>query len=217
VRLIPHGLSLGLIRASLELGILNMPSIDVITQDELFSALDYKAETGIFTWKYRRGIAKQGNTMCAGKQAGTVSNRGYVIIFLSGKSYRAHRLAYLWMTGSFPENEIDHINRIRDDNRWVNLRPCTRLENQKNKDPKSSSKSGFAGVYWYKKSKKWTAIIKIKKTKIYLGVFDTPEQAFEVYLFAQHKLDSFQNIETLPSLTWPPSRQGALKSPRLSS
>lgn len=98
-----------------------------LTQERLKELLHYDPLTGIFT----RRIDKYHPSL-VGRKSGTVKASGYRIIKIDSKLYSAHRLSFLWMEGSFPDYEVDHINRRRDDNRWGNLRPCTRTENNNN-------------------------------------------------------------------------------------
>lgn len=85
--------------------------------------------------------------------------KGYYVINLLGSQYRAHRLAWLYMTGEFPENDIDHINHIRYDNRFINLRSVSRVENGKNQSKQCRNTSGITGVSWSESRGKWTAYI----------------------------------------------------------
>lgn len=101
--------------------------------------------------------------------------------------YKAHRLAWLYITGQWPIDQIDHINGIRSDNRFCNLREIdlTGNSHQRNKPPKNN-KSGFIGVY-LTRSGKFRAQIGYLRTNIAIGVFDTPEQAHAAYLEAKKK------------------------------
>lgn len=87
-----------------------------LTQKRLKKLLYYNPDTGIFTWKInsRRSLKDA--------PAGNLHPSGYIRIGIDSKEYRAHRLAFLYMEGYIPENDVDHINRVRDDNRWKNLR-----------------------------------------------------------------------------------------------
>ena len=122
------------------------------TEKRLKELLNYDPITGLFIRVVKRGPFKKGAI------AGSV-NDGYVCIQIGKKSYKAHRLAFLYMTGSMPVNQVDHINRIRSDNRWENLRDVTHAENQHNTVAQSNSKSGIKGVY--KNGNSWTAQIEI--------------------------------------------------------
>ena len=119
--------------------------------ERLKELLEYDPETGVFIWKTRRGGLK------AGSVAGTKHANGYVRIKCDGKSYMAHRLAWLYVHGQFPEKQIDHINGLREDNRLSNLRCVSRSENQRNRRLCKRSTSGIIGVRWHKQAGKWQA------------------------------------------------------------
>ena len=89
----------------------------MLTQSELKSLLHYDPETGLFTW-----IAPLSNRVQVGDVCSTVAPIGYILIGVRGQKLYAHRLAWLYMTGEWPENQIDHINCVKTDNRWANLR-----------------------------------------------------------------------------------------------
>ena len=113
----------------------------MITQAEVKDRLHYEPETGIFTWlKVGRNRSEHG------KEAGYLDLGGYRIIRILGTNYWAHRLAFLYILGSIPE-EVDHINRTKDDNRWSNLRPATRSSNTCNVVVRRDSSSGIKGLH----------------------------------------------------------------------
>jgi hypothetical protein len=114
----------------------------------------------------------------SGKVAGT-THLGYVKIRINGKQYRAHRLAWLYIYGAFPSIDIDHINTVKSDNRIVNLRLAHDHENLKNIGLVKTNTSGFRGVH--KARSKWQATASLNGDRIYLGRYDTPEAASEVY------------------------------------
>ena len=147
----------------------------IITQARLKELLHYDPETGHFTWRMRVGARA-----LAGQRAGCISNRGYVEIWIERRIYKAHRLAFLYMTGGFPPAETDHINRDRSDNRWANLRPATPLENSANKGLLRTNTSGYRGVTWFKPYQKWMARATIHGKSRFLGYFDAPEEASRV-------------------------------------
>ena len=148
----------------------------MITQSELKEVLDYNPDTGVFTW-----IKSTTRRVKTGDVAGSKNNRRYINIRVNKKQYLAHRLAYLYMTGNFPENFIDHINHIKDDNRWANLRDATNSQNQANQLKRKNNKSGYKGVAYYKRDKKWHARIMYMKKRIHIGYYTTPEEAYEAY------------------------------------
>src|SRR3954471_7787062 len=97
-----------------------------LSQSQLKDVLDYNPDTGIFTWKTREGDNyKSWNKKYPGKRAGAKLTRiRYRTISINKTAYYEHRLAYLYMVGRWPDDVIDHINHIEDDNRWCNLRPA---------------------------------------------------------------------------------------------
>lgn len=139
----------------------------ILTQDYLQSILEYNPDTGVFTWRVRRG-----RNCPAGKVAGRIATGGYRQIGINGRLYLAHRIAWLITHGRWPADQIDHINRVRDDNRLINLREATRTENQRNQSLYKNNTSGLCGVGWYKPTGKWMAHISIDGKLKNLGYFD---------------------------------------------
>lgn len=159
----------------------------MITQERLKYLLKYDPNSGIFVW-----IRNTTKSVMIGDKAGSKHYKnGYHSICIDGKRYLAHRLAWLYMTGIWPKDQIDHINGIRDDNRWTNLRTATCSENHQNIDRKTG-KSGYRGVTWHNKNKKWMAQIRFNKTNICLGYFDDPKDAHEAHLKAKQQYHTFQ-------------------------
>lgn len=154
----------------------------MISQDRLKELLHYDPETGEFTW------AMPGKNRVVGRVAGTLS-RGYIRIRVDIQRYSAHRLAFLWMEGRWPEDEVDHIDGEKTNNRWANLRDASRAENMQNeRKARTSSSTGILGVSLFRG--KFAASIKTDGKKKHLGFFDTPEEASAVYRSAkkeQHK------------------------------
>lgn len=154
----------------------------ILTQDELKSQLNYDTETGFFTWKIRKAIRTK-----IGSIAGSLKN-GYIYIKINDRSYRAHRLAWLYVYGEFPEEQIDHINGVRDDNRLANLRLVNNSQNQQNIfNKKSNNTSGYRGVSFEKNEGKFRAEIMINGNSIFLGRFDDAISASNAYLKAKRK------------------------------
>lgn len=143
-----------------------------MTREELTLRLDYDPDTGIFT---QRTLAPQVNNTKVGGVAGCLNPKGYRTIKVAGKGYRAHRLAWLWSTGSFPPSDmvIDHINGDRDDNRLCNLRLATHAENRLNSKPRK----GVKGVHWAEDRKKWRVIVNIGGKNRYFGQYEDFELA----------------------------------------
>lgn len=143
----------------------------MLNQEQLKEKLLYNQYTGEFTWKIRQRGIKQGSV------AGSLSDQGYIIIRFNKVAYRAHRLAWLYVTGEFPKYEIDHINGNRADNRFVNLRDVPRKENKKNVGKYITNSSGVNGVRWYEPLKKWHAKIQHDGLEIHIGYFDSFDMA----------------------------------------
>ena len=154
-----------------------MPSL---THSRLCEYLSYDPDSGVFTRKLTQRRWKAG-TVIAGRPDG----HGYRVIGIDGQSFRAHRLAWFYTTGQWPPNDIDHINGIRDDNRWCNLRPATRAQNLRNSSAKPN-KTGFKGVH--KHGHRYRAAIRLNYKHIRLGSFETPEAAHEAYCRAAIRL-----------------------------
>ena len=150
-----------------------------MTLDELRATISYDPETGVFTW-LKNG---KGRYMRAGAVAGSKHCAGYVQIYFGGKNYLAHRLAWFWVHGEWP-NEVDHANGDRMDNRLANLRLCSRLENTWNAKTPKTNKSGYKGVSFFKPKQKWRATIKIDGRSKTLGYFTDPALAHQAYVDA---------------------------------
>lgn len=145
-------------------------AIKDITADQLRSMVTYDQETGEMVWRIRPGLGSV-NTKFAGRQVGTIGADGYRIAMVNGKNYPVHRLAFLYVTGEMPQMQIDHINHIRDDNRWQNLRLASHSENCKNMALHRDNWSGVSGVSWYPPSAKWRAQIRHANRQKHLGLF----------------------------------------------
>jgi hypothetical protein len=143
---------------------------------EAMSLLSYEPETGLFRWKVQRN--SHGGKVRPGAIAGTPSY-GYVAIKVLGRLWRAHRLAWLFMTGDVPPKgmEIDHINGERTDNRWANLRCVTRSQNNYNMGVSRRNVSGVKGVSWVADRGQWLARLKIEGRIVHLSQFDEKERA----------------------------------------
>jgi HNH endonuclease len=164
-----------------------------LTAERLRELLHYDPETGVFI----RRVAVGRHGRC---RAGTVAGRGvgeYRGIGIERKTYTAHRLAWLWVTGKWPECQIDHINCDPADNRWCNLREATQSQNQANRRVRQANNtSGFNGVRRYKGSKGWHARIRIEGEEKYLGCFNYIGLAMFVYNFtAWHLNGEFARLD----------------------
>jgi HNH endonuclease len=138
--------------------------------------ISYDPVTGKFWWNFREGRAYW-NSRFAGREAGCVHDR-YTRISLDRRSFSAHRIAWLYITGEYPVGEIDHINGDHHDNRAVNLRDVTHSDNQRNAPLRSTNRSGVVGVYQIRSSGKWCAQIRDHDGVIkHLGNFDNLNDA----------------------------------------
>lgn len=157
-----------------------------LTSSRLRDLLSYDSESGVFRWAKSFGNAKEG------KQAGCVGPHGYRYIGVDAGFFKAHQLAWLYVTGEYPVAEIDHIDGNRDNNAFCNLRRATRSENMQNKKKYANATSAYQGVHFHKCSGKWCAAIQVDRARKHLGVFDTPELASAAYLAAKLELHRFQ-------------------------
>lgn len=124
-----------------------------LTQERLKHLLHYNPDTGVFTW-----LSKPSRRINSGSIAGRIKpKKGYVEIGISGRIYLAHRLAWLYIYGTWPKEQVDHINGIRNDNRIKNLRLATTSQNQWNKKMQKNNTSGIKGVSWDNQRGKWIA------------------------------------------------------------
>lgn len=153
----------------------------MLTQEKLKEFLDYDPETGIFT--YSKTVNPRA---LEGQIARSVQSSGHLRIQINKKQYQLHHLAFLYMLGYLPQ-EVDHINRIPDDNKWENLRECTRSQNSYNSSIRSDNTSGVKGVSWHKKLQKWRVRIYIDGKETNFGVFDSLEDATFIAKEARRK------------------------------
>lgn len=145
-----------------------------ITQNELKSLLVYDPDTGVFQW-----CKTYSPHAIEGSAAGFISREGYHIVKLRSKQYKAPRLAWLYVTGHWPLQDVDHINRVRGDNRFTNLRLATRAENCQNQPLRKTNTSGATGVSYHKASRKWAAFINVAGQTQHLGLYVTLSAAVE--------------------------------------
>lgn len=146
-----------------------------LTAEYLREIVSYNPETGILCWakKSRTGPAQPG------KIIGSPDKDGYLQMMVYCRTYRVHRLIWLWMTGELPKRQIDHINGIKDDNRWYNLREATEGQNMANK--RGHNSLGLKGIWRHRTTGKYWAQVMSKGVKYKRGPFDTPEEAHQAY------------------------------------
>ncbi|WP_175658227.1 HNH endonuclease signature motif containing protein [Burkholderia vietnamiensis] len=153
-----------------------------LSQEKLQSFLHYCPETGHFSYNTKTRYHNIGD------EAGYINANGYRQILVDGGLYYAHRLAFLYVTGSFPEHHVDHLNRVKTDNRWINLRDCTQAENNRNKSLRKDNKSGYTGVRWDERKQKWFGAFCHEYKSRYVGHYETAEQASKAVEAAKRAL-----------------------------
>lgn len=162
-----------------------------ITESELFSAISYDPETGIFTWlidRHCRFSIKKGDR--AGSSLPFPDGKRYRRLCVKGKYILEHRAAFLFMGCPLEDNEeVDHENGDGEDNRWLNIRRCSRSENAKNLRRCVNNKSGVTGVAWIKSACKWQVSIGKKR----LGYFSNFDEAVSVRKQAEIDYDYHKN------------------------
>ena len=148
----------------------------LITQDELKRLFYYDPNIGDFI-----RLTTRSSNAVRGAKAGSISCEGYIHINIGKRIYKAHRLAWLYVYGSFPNGVIDHINCDKQDNRIANLRDTTFRMNIINCGIRKNNTTGYKGVHFSKKLQRWTAQIDDGKRQVHLGCFDSPEEASLAY------------------------------------
>lgn len=153
-----------------------------LTADVLRQHLHYDPDTGEFTWLVDRGRKAR-----AGGLAGCYGSEGYRSICLFGTSWQAHRLAWLYMSGEWPESQIDHINAVKDDNRFHNLRCADRSDNAKNRQTYKNNKLGVKNVKKDAKSGMYVVRLQVNGVAKYIGCYHELELASLVAHAAREK------------------------------
>lgn len=172
-----------------------------ITPELLRQLLRYEPLSGDLFWLERKrhlfssdSLCKRWNTIHKDKIATSYVNKdGYKQICIFGVVHKAHRVVWAHQIGDWPKRSIDHINGIRSDNRIQNLRDVSTLENCRNSRKRKSNKSGFTGVSWNKRQRKWHAVISIDCKTTHIGFFKEKSDAVEARLKAQAKLGYHPN------------------------
>ena len=151
-----------------------------LTIAHLRELMSYDAGTGALKW-----LARRSNHIDAGTIAGSVNRQGYIQITIAGGTYRAHRVAWAIVTGEWPSSEVDHINGVKSDNRWTNLRVASRPDNVHNRPrPRTGGRFpiGVSLATRTNTNNPYKASISFSGRKLQLGYFPTPEAAGEAYL-----------------------------------
>jgi len=144
----------------------------MIDQETVKRLFYYDADSGSLFW--RKG---NGGNVKPWQQVKANNGHGYYTAKVHGRSYLAHRLAWLYVHGSMPEGDIDHKNRIRNDNRLCNLRSVSRTDNCQNISLPSHNKSGHIGVSWHKSNNAWNVYVKVNKKNYWLGYYKDLDEA----------------------------------------
>lgn len=139
--------------------------------EQLKKVLNYDPDTGVWVW-----IVGPSNAIKSGSIAGKIVGGGYRQITLLGWHYYAARLAWFYMTGEWPAERVDHVNRIRDDNRWANLRLATESDQCANRQIQSNNTSGYKGVSWSIGNGKWD----VRVNRFHVGYYDSLEEAVAI-------------------------------------
>jgi hypothetical protein len=163
----------------------------ILTQDRLKELYRYAPDTGYF---YRRKNMQGGGML--GQVKNLLDKDGYVRITIDGRFYFQHRLAFLYMEGILPPDQVDHINHIRPDNRWSNLRHASAQINARNQTMSKDNTSGAHGVYWRKDILKWTARIVAGGLLLDLGCFQNKANAIAARKAANQKYGYHPNHGT---------------------
>lgn len=150
-----------------------------LTQERLRILVNYCEQTGVFRW------SESAHKPLIGKIAGNPNSNGYIKFSIGGRTYMAHRLAWLYVYGKWPTNTIDHMDGDRTNNRISNLRDVTQLVNRQNVRRTVSGKDSPLGVTLHKKSQRWQAQIRVHGKSVYLGLFDCKNEAHNAYLAAK--------------------------------
>lgn len=152
-----------------------------IDQAYVRERLSYDPATGIFTWRMHP------SKKLIGTAAGWRQSKGYLAIDLQSTAHYAHRLAWLWMTGEWPAEQIDHIDGNKADNAWANLRLATNSQNQRYQGVSRANECQFKGVFpqsgrkEYGRTGRFRAQIRVDGRTISLGSFSSPDEAHEAY------------------------------------
>lgn len=154
-------------------------TLSILTQEFVKEIFHYDPETGEIKYRARslslfdgnERIRNAWNSRCSGKIAGNICTKGYRFVHIFRERHKAHRIAWLYVHGKYPEHQIDHINGIRSDNRIVNLRAVTNADNAKNMSRNKRNKSGVTGVFWSSPRGRWMASICYNYKDEFLGSY----------------------------------------------
>jgi HNH endonuclease len=171
---------------------LEMSRDDFLNRELAESLLIYDRSTGAFIWRIRDDVPAWWNTKYAGKIAGSITDEGYWIIVINKRLYLAHRLVWLFEKGVWPTFELDHKDCNKLHNQIDNLRPASGSMNCANGPKRKQNRSGYKGVHWCAKQKKFIAQICVNYKRIRLGASDDPKEAHALYIAAaEHHFKQF--------------------------
>lgn len=153
-----------------------------LSHRRLLEVLSYDPATGVFRW-----LVSTSNRVKVGAQAGRIQ-KGARIISVDGTKFLAHRLAWFYVYGVWPADQIDHEDLNQDHNAISNLRESTQAENARNVRVRRHAKSGMKGAHWHKGARRWMSQIVVDGQNFYLGLFDEPEAAAAAYAAASQNL-----------------------------
>jgi len=164
----------------------------MLTQERLKQLLNYDPETGVFT-----RMTRTANSVKIGEEAGAIHQYTHNLIYreigIDRATYKAHRLAFLYMTGEMPSDKVDHIDGNGLNNAWANLRSVSNLENCRNQKRFINNKSGHPGVSWYARDGVWRAAIGTGGAKKHLGYFANLDDAIAAKKQAEIALGYHEN------------------------
>lgn len=148
----------------------------MITQKYLHEFFHYDPLTGEFTRKKKTGTSTK-----IGERVGSEKGNGYLMLCLKSRLYLAHRVAWMYVYGVWPEKNLDHINGVPSDNRIANLREASQSQNTANSHLSKANRSGYKGVTWAKGAQRWKAAIMVNYRHKHLGYFDCKQEAALAY------------------------------------
>jgi hypothetical protein len=167
---------------------------NAITPEYLAAVISYNPETGELHWKHRADRDDQWNARCAGKRAFTsVQSRGYHSGGVDGHTFIAHRVAWAIYYGKWPQNQIDHLDGNKRNNRIANLRDASVVENNRNMPVSKRNATGVLGVVWLPQRRVWRAEIMVDRKMVRLGCFANKEDAVSARKDAEGKFGFHRN------------------------
>lgn len=153
-----------------------------LSHAEVLRQVSYDPATGEF-----RRLVSRSRSPAGSDAAKKIDTHGYRVVCIGGRQVRAHRLAWFYMTGEWPQHDIDHRDTNRQNNRFLNLRPATRRQNLANASLSARNTSGSKGVHLYAKTGRWQAYINVNGKRKHLGFFATRDEAAQAYACAAAK------------------------------